>query len=185
MANESIIFTVYAPDKPGIVKALSDIVLAHGGNWLESSLTRLCGQFCGIVHVSVAAEKKASLAAALEQTARAGIQVAVHYDTGGTGGAAISASERNAGNKPHEKTVRLSVEANDREGIVDEIASALAKHHINVEKFTSSCSSASMAGYELFTANIKVALPEHLNSSDLEAILESVSDDVMVSIKDA
>ncbi|NNL57254.1 MAG: glycine cleavage system protein R [Pseudomonadales bacterium] len=176
MANEHLIFTVYAPDKPGIVKTLSDIVLAHGGNWLESSLTRLCGQFCGIVHVTVPAARRDELAKALANTKQQGIEIALRNDANAAaGGSGATGSDGTI--------VRLSIEANDREGIVDEIASALAEHQINVEKLTSSCSSASMAGYDIFTANIKVALPAHLHSSDLETILENVSDDVMVNIK--
>ncbi len=172
MATETIIFTVFAPDRPGIVKTLSDTVLAHGGNWLESSLTRLCGQFAGIVHIRVPAEKKSKLIEALAKTANGGIQVTVHANP--------TFTEK----EPKNKIVRLTVEANDREGIVDEIASALASNQVNVEKFTSSCASASMAGYDIFTANIKVALPENLSGQDLEAILENVSDDLMVSVKD-
>lgn len=173
MKHADIVFTLFAPDRPGIVKTLSDLVLAQRGSWLESSLTRLCGQFTGIVHVRVPQENRAALLQQLAACSERGIVVQVH-DMPPEGGDA---------NRQSGSLVRLLVEANDREGIVDEIASALAAHQVNVEKLTSSCESASMAGYPLFRANIKLWLPEGLDTSALESILESVSDDLMVSIK--
>ena len=78
--------------------------------------------------------------------------------------------------------IELSLEANDRPGIVEEISTVLAKHHFNVEKMTTHCESASMAGYNLFKAQIKVGLHEGLSIHDMEQALENISADVMVEI---
>jgi glycine cleavage system regulatory protein len=50
-AMASLILTVVGPDRPGLVNALSHAVAARGGNWLESRMSRLGGQFAGIVLV--------------------------------------------------------------------------------------------------------------------------------------
>ena len=45
--------TLIARDRPGLVGALSERVAAAGGNWLESRMARLAGQFAGILLVEV------------------------------------------------------------------------------------------------------------------------------------
>ena len=170
MNNEEVIITVYAKDRLGIVKALSDVVLANNGNWLESSLSRLCGQFAGIVHIAVPADSKAELLKQFNELANDGILV--------TQQEAEISIDKNA----HIESVDIVVEANDRTGIVEEIASALAQADVNVEQMITECESASMAGYELFRAQLRVALPESLSVEQLESVLENVSDDLMVSI---
>ncbi|MGB5325736.1 MAG: ACT domain-containing protein [Pseudomonadales bacterium] len=173
MSNADIVFTVSAPDRPGIVKALSDLVLMQGGSWLESSLTRLCGEFTGIVHVRIPEANRRQLLLQLADCEAQGISVTIRD----------ARWQENTRHGEAGTQLRVLVEANDREGIVDEIAGALAARQINVEKLTSSCESASMAGYPLFRANIKVRLPHDIDARQLESILESVSDDLMVTIK--
>ncbi len=170
MKNEQLIITVYAADRPGIVKALSDAVLAQKGNWLESSLSRLCGQFAGIVHISVPANSKDEL---LNQFTKLGDQ-----------GIRITPQDAEVSKQINTlvESLDIVVEANDRPGIVEEIASALTSSQVNVEQMTTECESASMAGYELFRAHLRVTLPESCSSDQLEKSLESVSDDLMVSI---
>lgn len=170
MKIEELIITVYAADRPGIVKALSDAVLANHGNWLESSLSRLCGQFAGIVHLSIPSDSKAGLLAQLETLADDGIYVTVQ-----SAEIPVNSDDRN-------ESLEIVVEANDRPGIVEEIATALASAEVNVEQMATECESASMAGYELFRAHLRVALPVSCSIDQLEELLENVSDDLMVSI---
>ena len=49
----SLVITFMAPDRPGLVELLSRTVADHGGNWLESKMSRLAGRFGGILLVSV------------------------------------------------------------------------------------------------------------------------------------
>jgi len=170
MNNEQVIITIYATDRPGIVKALSDAVLAHKGNWLESSLSRLCGQFAGVVHITVPADSKVNLLNEFKQLADQGIRVTLQD--------ADVSNEINA----HIESLDIVVEANDRAGIVEEISSTLAAANVNVEQMTTTCESASMAGYELFKAFLRVTLPESYSVEQLEEALENVSDDLIVSI---
>ncbi len=171
MNQESIVITVTAEDRPGVVQALSDTALAHQANWLESSLSHLCGQFAGIVRLKVDGRKKAALLTALEDLASQGILVTQH-------------GEHAAASDISRETVALYVEANDRPGIVEEITSALATASVNVEQLETWRESASMAGYDLFIAQLAVSLPENVSSEKLEQVLESVSDDLMVSLVD-
>ncbi|HMU17750.1 MAG TPA: ACT domain-containing protein, partial [Thauera aminoaromatica] len=49
----SLILTLVGPDRPGLVSAVSACAGAHGANWMESRLTRLAGQFAGVVRLEV------------------------------------------------------------------------------------------------------------------------------------
>jgi glycine cleavage system regulatory protein len=164
MSTEKVIITLFAKDRPGIIRSLSDTVLANKGNWLESSLSRLCGQFTGIVHIAVESGNKAALIAGFEAMSKDGVNVTVqNIEVNG---------------------LQILVEANDRPGIVKEITEALAAENINVDNIDTEVESASMAGYQIFRAHLFLAMPDDLSEDDLEEILEGISDDVMVSILD-
>ena len=170
MNPDNLIITVVASDRPGIVQRLSDTILAHNGNWLESRLSRLCGQFAGIVHVAVVHERQDDLLESLQALADEGIQITVQH------------VQADAEIVDMETAISISVEANDRPGIVEEISSALARADVNVVQIDTACESASMAGYALFKAQLLVTLPEEFTVEQLEAALENVSDDLMTSI---
>lgn len=170
MSTEKIVITLFSKDRPGIVQTLSDTVLARNGNWLESSLSRLCGQFTGIVHIEVSAESKDALVTDLDKLGADGIHVSV---------------QNHDGFEPDEGSIngiQIAIEANDRPGIVEEIASALSQANVNVEHMDTEVESASMAGYSLFKAHLFLALPDDLSEEQLEKVLEGVSDDLMVSV---
>ena len=57
--------TVIGPDRPGLVQAVAARVADHGGNWLESRMCRLGGQFAGILRVEVPANRRDELVTAL------------------------------------------------------------------------------------------------------------------------
>lgn len=170
MNSEKLVITLFAEDRPGVVQLLSDTILEHGGNWLESSLSRLCGQFAGIVHVGVGNSKRSELLTALEALSAEGLNITVHADV------------KQLPDTAAETAVELIVEANDRPGIVEEISSALAEINVNVEQMETSCESASMAGYQMFIASLWVALPDGCDTEQLEQALENVSDDLIVSL---
>jgi glycine cleavage system regulatory protein len=170
MNSEKLVITLFAEDRPGVVRLLSDTILEHSGNWLESSLSRLCGQFAGIIHIGVSEPQCPQLIAALDALSADGLNVTVHSGV-------KELPDSNAGT-----AIELIVEANDRPGIVEEISSALAKINVNVEQMETSCESASMAGYQIFIGSLWVSLPDGCTTEHLEQALEDVSDDLIVSI---
>ena len=172
MNTEKIIITLFAKDRPGIIRELSDTVLAHKGNWLESSLSRLCGQFTGIVHLEIVEDKKTDLLNAFGDLQQSGINITEQkYQS-------VDSQQ----DSESFTAIQILVEANDRPGIVEEITTALADEDINIENMDTECESASMAGYNLFRAHLFLALPESMSEEALESVLENVSDDVMVSV---
>ena len=57
MARTSLVVTFTGPDRPGIVASFARVVGEHGGNWEESRMARLAGQFAGILEVTVEADR--------------------------------------------------------------------------------------------------------------------------------
>ena len=58
----SLVVTVMGPDRPGIVSLLSDRAQRFGANWAASRLSRLAGEFAGMVHFEVPRENAEALA---------------------------------------------------------------------------------------------------------------------------
>src|SRR6266436_4889060 len=101
--------TVIGQDRPGLVDTVAGLVAEHGGNWLESSMSRLGGQFAGILRVEVPADRERNLVSALEALAAKGLHVVVHPDQA----------------VPVSKAAQLSlleVVGHDRPGIVRQIS---------------------------------------------------------------
>src|SRR6266566_3885379 len=75
-----LVMTVIGADRPGLVESVAALVAEHGGNWLESSMSRLGGQFAGILRVEVPSERELALMSGLEALAAKGLRVVVHPD---------------------------------------------------------------------------------------------------------
>src|SRR6266404_6277622 len=71
----SLILTIVGPDRPGLVNLISDRVTAHGGNWLESRMANLAGQFAGIVHLHVPQASIEALIVAFQELASRGVSI--------------------------------------------------------------------------------------------------------------
>jgi len=76
MAQEMVL-TVIARDRPGLIKALSETIDSHAGNWIDSSMARLGGEFAGIVRIAVPDENASALEGALGALGDAGIWVTI------------------------------------------------------------------------------------------------------------
>ena len=161
--------TVIGADRPGLVESVASLVASHGGNWLESRMSRLGGQFVGILRVQVPAEREASLAAALKELAGKGLSIVIHSDKAG---APVAKAELRL----------LEIIGQDRPGIVQQITRALASHGVNVEELETECVSAAMSGETLFKAKAKVLVPASTNVAALKAELEKIASDLIVEV---
>lgn len=163
--------TIIADDCPGIVEKVADSVAANGGNWLESSMSRLAGKFAGILLVGIPEANQAALLLELNKLAEQGIRVTAEPS---------GAIEPSTG-----QLLSLTVVGNDRPGIVGEISTILAQLRINVEDLTTCCESAPMTADPLFKATAHLQLPAELNREGLQDALEALSDDLMVELEKA
>jgi glycine cleavage system regulatory protein len=170
MAKQSLILTVIADDRPGLVGELSATVSTHRGNWLESSLAQLAGKFAGIVRVEVDELDAGSLQAAVERLSN--LKVAVTKATGTKARESTSSGRK----------LTLELVGNDRLGIVKEVTAVLARHAVNVEKLSTHTESGPMSSGMLFRAKAELTAPSALDAHALKADLEAISNDLMVEI---
>jgi glycine cleavage system regulatory protein len=166
--QHSLVMTVIGNDRPGLVDSVASIVAEHGGNWLESRMSRLGGQFAGIVHVEVPAEREESLAKALKALDARGLTVVVH------------SGDRQAPAARH--TNILEIVGQDRPGIVRQISHTLAEAGVNVEELHTECASAAMSGETLFKAKAVLSIPESCDVAKLRETLEKIAADLIVEI---
>ena len=102
-----LVITVFAQDKAGQVERIAQCIAEHGGNWLESRMSRMAGQFAGILRVGVPAEAHDELVDALQRLGKEGIRVLI----------AESGIEQSCTWKP----IAMELVGNDRPGIVRDI----------------------------------------------------------------
>jgi glycine cleavage system regulatory protein len=48
-----MVLTIISKDRPGLVQTLAQVIADHSGNWIDSSMARLGGEFAGILRVDV------------------------------------------------------------------------------------------------------------------------------------
>jgi len=161
--------TIISPDRTGLVESVARVVADYGGNWLESRMCRLGGEFAGLLRIEVAAEKKTALLAALQQLQAHGLQILVRADQAATAAAAG-------------RPARLEIVGSDRPGIVRDITSALARAGVNVEEFSSEVVSAPMSGETLFKAGARLHLPGRCDLAALKKDLEKIAADLLVDV---
>lgn len=164
----TLVLTVVGPDRPGLVEAVATQVAENGGNWLESRMSHLGGQFAGILRIEVAAERAEALREALAALEGRGLVVTVT-----PAGEAVA---------PTGTPAVIEVVGQDRPGILRAVSRVLAGHGVNVEDLTSERASAPMGGGTVFKARAQVLVPDGLKLPRLRAELENLADDLLVDV---
>ena len=164
-----LVITVFAPDKAGQVERIAQCIAEHGGNWLESRMSRMAGQFAGILRVGVPAEAHDELIAALHGLAPDGIRVLI----------AESGIEQSCTWKP----IAMDLVGNDRPGIVRDITRVLTEQGANLERLVTDVRPAPMSNEPLFHAEAILAVPLTLSLEVLQARLETLADELMVGLE--
>ena len=164
-----IVLTVIARDRPGLVETISETITKHSGNWVDSSMARLEGQFAGILSVSVPDSAIESLTSDLESLGNEGIEIQIR-----------TGSEKQE--LPAGRYAYLELTGADHPGIVHEVSRTLSKFDVNVEALKTEIFSASMSGNPMFSAQAEIFVPAELELGTLTDELELIANDLMVEI---
>ena len=165
----TLVLTLIGPDRAGLVEAVADTIADHGGNWLESRMSRLAGQFAGILEVEAPEEQLSGLKTALQGLGRHGLSV-------------ITEDSEIALPGEGDKALSLELVGHDRPGIVREISQVLARRGVNVEELRTGRESAPMSGEALFRAWARLRLADGTDLEELRATLEAIASDLMVDL---
>lgn len=164
----SLVLTILGPDRAGLVKAIAETVKNHQGNWQESRMVQLAGQFAGLVHVTLPAGQTESLVAALGTLQQDGLQILVRQ------GESIT--------RPVYTPLTLELLGNDRPGIIHDITRVLVGLGINVEELASEQRAAPMSNELLFYAKLRLGLPAGVQPQDVEGAFAALPDPLMVDL---
>jgi glycine cleavage system regulatory protein len=164
----TLILSVVGSDRPGLTQALASAVLAAGGNWLESHLSRLGGLYVGSVLIELDADGVEALRAAVRSVDAQGLEVRIapSIDAPGVGG----------------DEVLFSLVGQDRPGIVQQVTAVLSGIDVNIEAFETHISAEPHSGAPLFHLEARLRLPPALKAEDVQAALEAISAEIMVDI---
>jgi glycine cleavage system regulatory protein len=169
--RDTLVLTVIGPDRTGLVEALAERVTAAGGNWEASHMTRLAGQFAGILLVSVNRDRTDELVASLTALDSRGLHVVSRTAE------AVAA--------PSGKRMQLTLTGNDRPGIVRDVARLLTAQGVNIEELESEVQSAPMSGDAMFVARAVLQVPAQISFPELRRTLESLGGELMVDLSNA
>jgi glycine cleavage system transcriptional repressor len=165
--------TAVGPDRPGIVAAVTGVLLEHGGNLEDTAMTRLGGHFAMVLVVEVAEradELEGALAAATEPL---GLTVTVRSITDVTATADDGAP------------FVVSVHGADRPGIVHRVTTVLADHGANiVDLATHQLTTDAGTGYVVLLEVLVPSAPDALVAA-LEATAAELGVDVTVRADEA
>jgi glycine cleavage system regulatory protein len=167
----ALVMTVIGADRPGLVEQLSAIVSEHGGNWVDSRMVHLAGEFAGVVRVEIAEERRFALQDQLLALGDHGLRVVVQ------GNEQPSSSEEVA-----RRSVTFQLVGQDRPGILASVTRVISSHGANVEELHSGCTSAPMTGETLFEAKAHLSVPLSVSLDVLRDSLEEIAADLLVDI---
>lgn len=169
MQRSMLVLTVVGADRTGLVQAIAEQVSAVGGNWEESRMARLAGQFAGILLVTVDAARTDELVASLRKLEASGLVVTVRPTAAAPAPAAVV-------------SVRLQLTAHDRPGIVRDVSKIIVERGCNIEELETVVASAPMSGEPMFTARARLRVPATTSLADLRAALEALGSELMLDL---
>ncbi|MCB1122793.1 MAG: glycine cleavage system protein R [Verrucomicrobiae bacterium] len=165
-----LVITFMGKDQPGLVESVASTIAREGGNWLESRMSHLGGQFAGVLRVAITEEKEAALMKSLLQLQEKGLSITVKSEPAETE------------TKPR-SLVTLDLLGGDQVGIVSRISGLLASLRVNVEELQTELTTAPMTAELLFKAHGLLKLPPDLPPERLRTELETIASDLMVDLQ--
>ena len=165
----SLVVSIVGADRQGIVSSLAERAQRFGANWAASRMTRLAGEFAGMVHLEVPRENADALANALRDLASSGLQVVVARSDG----ANVASSLR---------VVELELVGEDRLGIVSNLTKLLAGRGISIESIHTDIVRSGVSGKQTFKVEAHLLVPKSVSVEALQQEVASLAREMMLDI---
>jgi glycine cleavage system regulatory protein/folate-dependent phosphoribosylglycinamide formyltransferase PurN len=163
----SLVVTVVGPDRPGIVRLLSERAQRFGANWEASRLSRLAGEFAGMVHFEAPRENADALAASLQTLESSGLKLVI-------------AKSDPSGAPAGMRSIDLSLVGEDRVGIVSHLTRILAEAGISIEHIHTEIVGSTVP--KKFKVSAHLLVPNAVATDELRNRLEPVASEMKVDI---
>lgn len=165
----TFVMTIIGADRPGLVELLSTCVTDHGGNWSESRLGLLDGQFAGLVRVTLPGDRVEAFLHSLGVLESHGLRVVAQLAHEVPDGPGV--------------IVTLEISGRDRPGIVHALAVVLAEHQVNIRQFSSECVESSQGEAALFQARATVCVPPSSSLAAVRRDIERIAAELPLEIR--
>jgi len=165
----SLVVSIVGADRQGIVSSLAERAQRFGANWAASRMTRLAGEFAGMVHLEVPRENADALATSLRDLASSGLQVVVARSDG----ANVTNSLR---------VVELELVGEDRLGIVSNLTKLLAGRGISIESIHTDIVRSGVSGKQTFKVEAHLLVPKSVSVEALQQEVGSLAREMMLDI---
>ena len=168
--SRRFVLTLIGNDRPGIVDTIARKVTESGGNWMESRMIELGGQFAGLVQVEVPAHTFETVYKDLKDLELSGLNLSL-----------VESSSTQA-SAPEMVEIRLEIVSPDRAGILSEITSIIAKQGVSIEELDTELTAAPWSGELLFKATLKLRAAKDQPTDQLIDALEDASVGMMLDL---
>jgi len=165
----ALIVSIVGTDRHGIVRSLAERAERYGANWAASRMTRLAGEFAGMVHFDVPRENADALTNALRSLDSSGLQVVVAKSDGANVSDSI-------------KSVELELVGDDRVGIVSNLTKMLAERNISIENIHTEIVRSGVSGKQTFKIGAHLLVPGKLSIDELRQELGALAHEMTVDI---
>lgn len=163
----SLVVSIVGTDRHGIVSSLAERAQRYGANWAASRMTRVAGEFAGMVHLEVPRENADALTNALRQLESSGLQVIIARSEG----ASVPDTMR---------VVELELVGDDRVGIVGRLTKILADRGISIENLNTGIVGG--ADKQIFKIGAQLLVPAKVAMDELRRELDSLAQEMVVDI---
>lgn len=167
--STSLVLTISSHDRPGIMSRLSTTIAENDGNWMESRMARLAGQFVGIICIECERGKEDDLRSSLGSLSNEGIHVHI-------------LGQGDLTDYPFTRHLKIDIFGNDRPRIVSQLAKAISSAGANIEELNTSIESAAMSGQPIFHACGTICLLESADDETIISAIEDISDDLTIEV---
>ena len=167
--STSLVVSIVGADRQGIVSSLAERAQRLGANWAASRMTRLAGEFAGMVHLEVPRENADALATSLRDLASSGLQVVVARSDG----ANVTSKLR---------VVELELVGEDRLGIVSNLTKLLAGRGISIESIHTDIVRSGVSGKQTFKVEAHLLVPASVSVDALQQEVGSLAREMMLDI---
>jgi glycine cleavage system transcriptional repressor len=159
-----LVLTAVGPDRPGLVRAVSSVVLGASASVEDSRMAILGGEFALIMLVSGTDAAVSRVERELEAL-RAELGLGFLFKR-----------TKSEASRPTQRRV-IHVSGVDRPGIVHAVTDLLAKRAVNVASLESRLTFAPDSGTPLFVLDAELELPSVVGFAELEAELTTLCQD--------
>jgi glycine cleavage system regulatory protein len=158
--------TIVGDDRPDIINALAKVTLSLGGEWIRSKVIRLDGQFAAILKVSIDEAQKDNLNLTLAQE---------------FADFAFSHAPVREIQPENLNFHDLVLDCDDRPGLTKEITRILYDLNLRPDNLEVSRVPIFQMGKTVYSAKMRVGIPDTLSKKELSDALMKVSDSCRIS----